>query len=154
MQDLLKEEEFSEVHHNPWKSFKLFQRIAFGEAVVLSIVLLMLYFDRQLDGQLFFWITVFVVPVITAIVMFRSPKKNIEVSQKVKLQGMLGLIIAYMLPFMVTIAFVYIYQKGSRFSYVHLLFVGINVLVMGAVLFGACAFAVFVMSSFRDRRKL
>lgn len=154
MQDLLKEEEFSEVHHNPWKSFKLFQRIAFGEAVMLSIVLLILYFGHSLDGRMFFWITVFVVPVITAIIMFRFPKKNIEVSQKVKLQGISGLTIAYLLPFMATIAFVYVYQKGNRFSVTHLFFVFILELVLGAVLFGLCAFAIFVMSSFRDRRKL
>lgn len=154
MEDLLKEEEFSESHHNPWKSFKLFQRIAFAEAIVFSVVLILLFFGRNLEGQVFFWIALFAAPVITAIVMFRSSKKNIEVSQKVKLQGILGLIIAYVLPLVVTIAVMHIYQRGGHFSYMHLFFVFILELILGAALFGVCAFAVFVMSSFRDRRKL
>lgn len=154
MEDLLKEEEFSEAHHNPWKSFKLFQRIAFAEAAVFSILLSVLFLGHNLEGQVFFWIVLLVFPVITAIVMFRSPKKNIQESPNVKLQGILGLIAAYVLPLIITIATLHIYTKGSRFSYTHLFFVFILEVIVSAVLFGVCAFAVFVMSSFRDRRKL
>jgi hypothetical protein len=154
MEDLLKEEEFSEAHHNPWKSFKLFQRIAFGASVLFSIWLIMLFVKGSGTDGAFFWILLFTVPVITTIVMFRCPKKNIEESPKVKLQGILGLIAAYVLPLIITIATLHIYTKGSRFSYAHLFFVFILEVIVSAVLFGVCAFAVFVMSSFRDRRKL
>jgi hypothetical protein len=154
MQDLLREEEFREVHHDPRESFKLFQRIAFGISILFSILLSILYFQGSLSEDTFFWISLLVVPVIITIVMFRSPKKNIGVSPKVKLQGILGLIIAYILPIMVTIVALNIYTRRSRLSFSDMFFVFILELIVSAVLFGVSAFAVFVMSSFRDRRRL
>lgn len=95
----------------------------------------------------------FFIPVLTTVLMFRFPKENIKESQRIKLKGIAGLVMLYVLPLVVTINSLHIYTERSHFSITDLFFPIVLELIVSIALFGACSFAVFVMSSFRDRRK-
>jgi hypothetical protein len=151
MQDLLNELEFAEIHHDPWESFRLFYKIAIVQSFLYSAIVVFGFF---MDFEMTLWTAAFILPVITVVLMFRHHKKNIEESQRVKLLGILGLTAAYIVPFILVMTSRYIYRDGMRFSNNDMFFIVWISLVIAAVLFGVCAFSIFVLSSFRDRRRL
>lgn len=149
MEDLLKEEEFAEAHHDPWKSFKLFYKIA---AVVSFAFIGARRLDIMPDSETFIFLSIFLIPPVTAVFMFRHHKRNIEISRKVKLLGISGLAGSFVAPFYIVVAGLMVYRGSVDMSYDDVFSIFLAGLILFAVFFCISSFVILVMSYFRESR--
>jgi hypothetical protein len=94
MQDLLNEQEFLKQKYNPWKLFYTFYAIAFIQLVLFAVVLGLLSNEMGAKTAL----AAFLLPNITAFVMFFFNKKNALLPVKTIAAGTGILFAVYSVP--------------------------------------------------------
>ena len=142
MQNLLNEDDFIQSPYNPWPLFRWFYVIAIAQVVVLQLCVSFLIKDA--NGILMFLIYV-LFPVITAVWMFTSNTATFLLERKIKIIGLLYLILCFSITNLLINSAKIVYRP-TEFVFLSLWQQLLSGVFFFFLQFGLCVFVIFLIS--------